>query len=125
MYVVLPRSLRVVLPVIDHPFWTLLQERYRLINKFYDTLARDDQRQSRRALHQYPTYGDARSVWARSAFTKEDLATADIHGPDLHHFYAFWTKFESSKEFEWVIKYDETELAQYGNPRFDRYAFLL
>lgn len=101
------------------------QERYRLINAFFHTLAQDDERQSKRPLYQYPTYGDAHSVWSRSAYTKDELAETDIRGPELCHFYSFWSKFESSKAFEWVIKYDPKDFVEFDHPRVERCACLV
>ncbi|EIM82620.1 DnaJ-domain-containing protein [Stereum hirsutum FP-91666 SS1] len=96
-------------------------ERYRVIGAFFDTLAKDDARQSKRNLNHYPSYGDAHSVWSRSACTKEELAALDTRAPEVCYFYGFWNKFVSSKGFEWVMRYDEEYFHQFGNARLDRH----
>lgn len=72
---------------------------FNVIPEFFARLVDDELRCSDKKASSYPSFGDAQSVFELSTYTDEERA--NISGTEVRRFYAFWSKFQTAKRFEW------------------------
>jgi hypothetical protein len=71
-----------------------------VVHNFFQCLAHDELKWGNK--RKTPDFGCAHAVWSRQDWRGDPIYARMDSVYEVKGFYDFWTKFETSKSFEWV-----------------------